>query len=157
MILVLLFFGFWPAALLSQPGLISVRTGVSGSHSTTMLVSAPEHGIWAETRILAHGSYQAFILELGLPDRSVPLRATRVSVGARRLDFEPARRSAPFCAGTGACSGRHLGTVFLTQVEFEAAAARGMALTVSLADGELALQVPADLFSQARTRAVWLN
>ncbi len=149
----------WPATLAAEPGMISARTGVTGSHSSAFVV-ADQGGreILAEGRILVHGSYQAFIVELGQRrDGTRALQMSRASRPGARLDFEPARRTEAFCTGSGACTGLRLGTIFLSQSEFETAVMNGMAVSLSGPGGQFDLSLPQDLFAQARSRAVWLD
>ena len=149
----------WPMSILAQAGLISVATGVTGSHSAAMVVSdAATQSILAEARVLRHGAYEAFIVELGQRyDGGGALQMSAVTQTGRPLDFEPAWRTEPFCSGMGVCSGHRLGTIFLSRDAFEAGARGGMDVDMFGPGGRFDLTLPAELFAQARVRAVWLD
>ena len=144
-------------AILADAGLIAVATGVSGTHSAAVVVSDhPAHTILAEARILRHGRHEAFIVELGQRADGA-MQMFHAIQGGRRLDFEPAWRVEPFCSGVGYCSGRRVGTIFLSRQAFEAGMSTGMTVEIVGPGGRFDLAVPAQLFADARVRAVWLD
>lgn len=156
MILILLV-AMWPAMTWAQPGFITVETGVSGTHSAIRVVARRAGvAIIAEARILVHGSYEAFIVELG-QRRGNPITLIQAITGASVLDFEPGRRTASFCTGAGTCTGPHLGTLFFTRTAFEAAANSGLSVELVGPDGAFSAALPPELFAEARNAAAWLN
>jgi len=147
-----------PTSLLAAPGTISVATGVSGTHSSQFMVSDPSYGVVAEARVLAHGPNLAFIVELGQRrEANATVQVTRAMQGSAELDFDPAWRSEPFCSGNGHCDGARVGTIFFSQAAFEIAAQHGISATLNSSEGRIAVTLPAQLFAEARGRAVWLD
>ncbi|MBF9032263.1 hypothetical protein HKCCE3408_17830 [Rhodobacterales bacterium HKCCE3408] len=144
----------------ADPGILTVRTGLTGAYSAERVVSDhPHHTIMAEARILSRGPYEAYLVELGHMRDGVhrPLRMNRAVSAGRVLDFQPIGRVEDFCTGGGTCHGWRVGAIFLSREAFQRAAGQGMTVQVYGPDGTFELALPRELFSEAWNEASWLS